>query len=107
PQVVSFQDVALLDVSFDVGEILARIADDARPASQTCAVEGIAQLDTACGVEGFVDLLLGEVAAEGPAADKATEMALLVCPRPHIHDLAGKIRVGTDRTCRFEPVDQS
>src|SRR5690606_20928988 len=86
-QIARFQNVALLDVGLDIGDVVLRIAHDARPARQAGALEGIAQLDAARWIESLVDLLLGEVAAEGPAANEVTEMTLLVCPRPYVHDL--------------------
>ncbi len=101
------QRVALLDMRFEIADVLGRRDRLALPPRDARAFERRAQRRTVVLVASAADLVFRGVANEGAAAEKDAEMPFLVRPRRHLDRQIGASPIFTEGAGDFQPVDDA
>ncbi len=100
------EDVALLDMGFEIAAMAAGLDRLAPPAGEPGLGQGLAQRRPVA-TYAAVDLDFAEVADERAAAEEGAVMALLVGPGRDLDAEPGAIGIGGEGAGEFEPVDDA
>ena len=98
--------LALLDMRLEIADVPPAFGPGARPAGKPGLAQGFPHGFAAGAVARGVDLVLGDAADIGPAAEELAEMAFLVAPCRDL-DGAADARVGIDDAGGFQRIDDA
>ena len=76
----AFKRPALLDMRLEISDMPPAFGLGARPAGKTGVAQGVPHGPAAAAVARGVDIVFGDAADIGPAAEETAEMAFLVAP---------------------------